>query len=183
MNRKLLSLLMVTVLLAGISSSCKKDEDDPTPAEKNGVLLGGQRDKSKTWKMVKFIINGTDYYNNFPPCQKDNIYTFNNNAEQSFVVDEGPTKCHYEDDPGTTEDESAIILPQTVEKGRWAFTTDGKIVIIAANELVSPDVAILAYFSTPGTITTLNETQFEMQIVTTSDDDSDTATLGFEAIQ
>jgi len=98
-----IALALATVLM--FSSSCKKDDDDPSNTDnitgKNFVMTAWTIDPPVT-------IQGVSYSNMFtfmPDCSKDDITIFN--ADGTMTLDEGATKCDAGD-------------PQT-SSGTWSF--------------------------------------------------------------
>jgi hypothetical protein len=114
-----------------IVSCSKKETTPPTGAETNATLLAGANGGSKSWKITSISqsANGstqtlTAASGNIPACEADNIFQFSNNATQSYQTTDGATQC-------TTGD------PATLESGSWAFTTDGKTLLIDATVYVT----------------------------------------------
>jgi hypothetical protein len=110
------SLLIVTIILAILTVSCKKEDSNPS---KKDLLTSG------TWKLTAVMndddANGIyefDVFASLPDCFKDNIHTFQNNGK--FQVNEGQTKC----DP---------IDPQTVI-ANWQLTQNETHLTINADE-------------------------------------------------
>ncbi len=103
-------------------SACKKSEK--TKAE----LLEGD------WKLNALTINPpqvvsgtviTDWYTQLLPCDKDNVYTFYNNA--TYKSDEGATKCSPSD-------------PQN-KSGNWAFlNSDTQLQLIQLQDTILYDM-------------------------------------------
>ena len=96
--------------------------------------MSGETNKSKTWVIVSGTIDGAASSPTslvFNACFLDNTYTFRNNAGQNYDVREGATKCNSTD-------------PDITESGSWAFTQDGKIVIIHAQQL-NPSTATFGF--------------------------------------
>jgi len=111
-------------------TSCSKTETATSAAETNAVLLAGTKGGSKSWHLasVSAVINGgaSQPLNNIPACELDNIFLFSNNATQGYTETEGPTLC-------TSTD------PSTLELGSWAFTDDGKSLLIDATVSATSD--------------------------------------------
>lgn len=114
-----LSIIMVLII-----ASCSKEKASPTLADSNGVLLAGAKGSSKSWKLASISesVNGGTAQSvtpssGIPACEADNIFMFSNNAAQSYSDTEGATSCT----PGD---------PSTIESGSWAFTADGKSLVI-----------------------------------------------------
>jgi len=108
----------VAVVLA--IGSCSKSETTPI-AETNGTLLAGTKGASKSWSLTSATVsvNGAtaQAVTDIPACESDNVFVFSNNATQDYTETEGSTSC-------------ASTDPATVEKGSWAFTDDGKNLLI-----------------------------------------------------
>lgn len=106
-------------------ASCGSDDPEPLKAEVQGALLAGSKGSTKSWKLtgatVKFNSQPT-VTQDMDECQLDDIFTFSNNAEQTYQLRGGALKCgQYDDD--------------LLEDGTWAFTLDGVMVIILSNKL------------------------------------------------
>jgi hypothetical protein len=154
---------------------CKEDDPKPTAAEKQGELLGGKKGASKTWILTDYEIDNItiDAFE----CFDENEYTFFNNEAQEFEGDEGSVRC--------TDADTGQPLSQSIESGRWAFTTDGKIVIISSDVIDSP-VAIFSTFSAfgnpfPAEVTTLSATDLVIVAEYSAPGFSETVRLTFEA--
>lgn len=146
---------VILVLLAVCFQGCKKS--DPQPANGNARLLSGDPGKSKSWKLVvasQQLEDGAITPYTIGACTLDNIYTFTNNAEQTYEATEGPTKCLDSD-------------PDLVESGNWAFTNDGKIVMILSNHVLpsNPGSLFSFYgFALPSEIITLTDNTFKVKM-------------------
>lgn len=170
MKVKLLTLAALVLVL-----SCKEDDPKPTAAEKQGVLLAGEKGKSKIWVLTNYEIDNTTI--GAFDCFDENEYTFSNNASQEFEGDEGSVRC--------TDSNTGELLPQSIESGRWAFTIDGKIVIISSDVINSP-VAIFSAFTTfgnpfPAEVTSLSATDLVIEAQYSTPNFSETVRLTFEA--
>ncbi len=123
---------LIAILI--IVSCSKKDTTPPTGAETNATLLAGAQGGSKSWKITSIMIssggNSQTYTttststNIIPACEADNIFLFSHNATQTYQQTEGATTCTAND-------------PATLESGSWAFTTDGKSLLIDATVYVT----------------------------------------------
>ncbi|MBS1682945.1 MAG: hypothetical protein JST48_14630 [Bacteroidetes bacterium] len=124
------------ILIAIVIVSCSKSSTTPpSPAETNATLLAGTNGSIKTWAIAKIsqTKNGNDNgsivpgsgQNDISPCVSDNLFQFSNNSVQSYKVTEGSVNCL----SGT--------YPSTIEEGNWAFTHDGKSLLIDGS--VYPD--------------------------------------------
>src|SRR5438132_766454 len=124
MKMKSIHWLVLIVFACVVMEACSKKETPPTAAETNGTTLAGASGASKTWTVTKFgkAVNGgasQDFTSQFDACFLNNTFTFTNNPTQDYENDEGESKCDQTD--------SALI-----EKGNWAFTEDGKNLLIDA---------------------------------------------------
>ena len=120
------TLIVVSALL--IVSCTKKETTPPSAAEVNAGLLAGTKGSSKKWKLTSISesINGgaaqtVTATSGIPACESDNVFQFSNNSAQSYIQTEGATACNV----GGTD-------PSTIESGSWAFTDDGKSLLIDA---------------------------------------------------
>jgi len=119
LTRGLALLIFLTLVITACS---KKETTPPSPAETNGITLAGPTGSSKTWGINSFrqAQNGgssQDVTSQIDACFVDNTFTFTNNSTQDYENDEGATKCNSTD-------------PSAIEKGSWAFTEDGKSLLI-----------------------------------------------------
>ena len=118
---------LVVVVLLIITSCTKKETTPPTAGATNSVLLAGPKGSSISWKIASIsqTVNGTTQTvvpasastSGIPACEADNIFQFSYTSSQSYQQTEGATSCTAGD-------------PSTVEKGSWAFTDDGKTLLI-----------------------------------------------------
>lgn len=146
MKAKLLTLAALLLLL-----SCKEDDPEPTGAEKQGVLLAGEKGKSKNWVLTGGTAQETGgpvQTFNFDACFTDNIYTFNNNDAQSYVNTEGASKCD-------------ATHPSEIEKGTWAITLDGEIVIVVASSISNPEQSLFGALASPMNVLSLTKDEME----------------------
>lgn len=132
--------------------SCTKTEVKPSTSvsESNGILLAGAKGSSKTWQLASAtgsLNNGTAQSITFNDCLTDNVFKFSNDDNQSLEHTEGLTKC--------TSTDSTLV-----EKGSWAFTADGKKLIL---DVIPYSNQYLFYLSlgTPALISDLSETNFK----------------------
>lgn len=149
MKLKLLSL----VLLLAIMHGCREDEPIPTDAESQAMLLAGKKGASKTWKLVGGTAQEEDELPQsfvFQDCLLDNTFIFRNNSIQSYDNNEGASKCNSSD-------------PEIIENGNWAFTANGKIVIVVANEINIFSQSIFGRLSLPGNIVNFTETELKIR--------------------
>lgn len=104
-NFYIYTLAMVFASVLMFSSSCKKDDDDPTNTDK----ITGKSFVMTAWTIDPPIsyqgVSISDLYDFLPDCSKDDITIFN--ADGTMVGDEGAIKCDAGD-------------PQT-ETGTWLF--------------------------------------------------------------
>ncbi len=118
--------LLVFLAVIVITSCTKKETTPPTVGETNSLLLAGTKGASKTWKIISISqsINGgaaqtATPSTGIPACEADNTFLFSYNTSQSYAQAEGASSC-------TSGD------PTTVESGNWAFTDDGKTLLVDA---------------------------------------------------
>lgn len=167
---------------------CKEDDPKPTPAEQQGVLLAGKTGASKTWILTQFEIDGSDVFEGL--CEYDNEYTFFNTAAQSFEGTEGEDECTLWDDidgDGIVDPDEVFSYGQDIESGAWAFTIDGKTLIISSSEIQS-DFAVFSRFTEigspfPGTVTKLTETDLTLEMNVTVGNTDIEVTITFEAVE
>ncbi|NJN42438.1 MAG: hypothetical protein HC811_09665 [Flammeovirgaceae bacterium] len=155
---KVSRLISVALLLSAIvvfNSGCKEDDPVPLGAETNAKLLAGEPGQSKTWKLTLGTIQidgGPIQAFGFSACTLDNLYKFTNNASQDYEATEGTAKC----DPAD---------PNLIERGNWAFTLDGEIVIVSSDEIFSGNGLFSYYWlPVPGKVTELTEDSFELEL-------------------
>lgn len=105
-------LPLVTAFFLLLISACSKDDNsnsNATPASNLTLLT------SHGWRLNKFVENGVDITSaGFDPCELDNIFTYN--ADYSYVIDEGPSKC-------------LPSNPQIIETGEWALANNQNILV------------------------------------------------------
>lgn len=132
--------LFVFVAILIIASCSKKETTPPTAGETNSLLLAGAKGSSFSWKLTGMqgsVAGGTaaDIQtltgSTFPACELDNVFQFSFNSAQSFTQTEGASSC-------TSGD------PSTIETGSWAFTDDGKTLLIDGTVSVTSTQAQLA---------------------------------------
>ena len=118
-------LIGLMVILMVVSCS-KKETTPPTAGETNSLLLAGAKGSTFNWRLtlMQGSVSGgapADIQQltgiTFPACELDNIFQFTYNSSQSFQQTEGASSC-------TTGD------PSSIESGSWAFTDDGKTLLI-----------------------------------------------------
>jgi hypothetical protein len=114
------------IVILMVVSCSKKETTPPTAGETNSALLAGAKGSSFNWKLTQMqgSVNGGVAQDmqqllkaTFPTCELDNIFQFSRDASQSFTQTEGSTSCTQGD-------------PNTIESGAWAFTDDGKTLLI-----------------------------------------------------
>ena len=154
-------MFLVGILAVGFLSGCKKDDPEPLQAEVKAKLLAGDAGSSKSWKLVTITEkegSGSDKTLTLGGCASDNIYKFSNNATQDYEEAEGATKC-------------AVTDATVVEKGTWAFTLDGTMLVISNTVLTSSQTAFpfSSYFSYPGEVTELSESILKIKMTHTED--------------
>ena len=143
--RKYSSRILSLIMFLGIAVACSKSDPAPLGAQTKAKLLAGDANKSKVWKLRELsykVGTGATTTQTLQGCFSDNSYTFTNNAAQSYVSNEGASKC------GTSS-------PDLIEQGTWAFTIDGLSLIVgvdqtfSTNGLFSPEAILTTDTSTP----------------------------------
>lgn len=119
---KLIGASILSCVMALLVLSCSKESAKPSAAESNAVLLAGAKGSSKSWTISQFTQakNGAaaqDVTSGLDTEFIDNVYVFTNNATQDYECDEGASKYNSSD-------------PNVIEKGSWAFTDDGKTLLL-----------------------------------------------------
>jgi hypothetical protein len=100
MHLKNVCFLIVSV--AGLAFSC---DDEPTESKKKQMIGSWERTSS-----MMTVPSGTyNVFNDLESCQQDNITSFN--ADGSYDVEEGETKCSEDD-------------PQIITGGVWVVAGD-----------------------------------------------------------
>jgi len=153
MKTNLLSTLSV-LILSLVIISCGEDDPEPLPSEVQAVLLAGERGSSKNWKLTGITVKeGTDPEESFgfDDCFLDNIYTFKNNDSQDYEATEGATKCD-------------SIDPNIIEAGTWAFTADGKVIIILPSKLTSSFNILFTILTYPASVVELTDTSLKTRM-------------------
>lgn len=146
-------------LLIGIAlfnSGCKEDEPVPLQAEVKGKLLAGEKGQSKNWKLISGTIQvsgGAIQNLQLDPCFIDNIFKFTNNDSQDYEATEGTTKC----DPAD---------PNVIERGNWALSLDGNIIIVLSDEIYSFN-GLFSFYSwpIPGKVSELTDTSLKIEMI------------------
>jgi hypothetical protein len=162
-------LLLFSAVLA---ISCSKSDPAPLQAQVKARLLAGEAGNSKGWKLIQFTAqsgSNAAVTQTLPGCFADNVYTFSNNAAQTYQATEGVSVC-------------ASGYPKIIEQGTWAFTIDGLTVLIGVdqtfsdNGLFSPEAQLAqdptsqqyyAYpigYPYPAYVSTLTDTSMVLQI-------------------
>ncbi len=125
--KKMQKGLVGFILILMVVSCTKKETTPPTAGETNSLLLAGAKGSSFNWKLTG--IQGSEggstpediqqaFGISFPACELDNVFQFSYSTSQSYQQTEGATSCT----PSTD--------PNTIESGTWAFTDDGKTLLI-----------------------------------------------------
>src|SRR5258706_1740545 len=113
------SLLLIGVLGLMILA-CSKDKTVTPIADTNGACLEGAKGSSKSWKISSATGSqngGAEQTLALDACFLDNLFKFTNNSTQDYENTEGLSKC--------VNTDSTLV-----EKGTWAFTSDGKTLLI-----------------------------------------------------
>ena len=153
--------VLLLVLFVNFFSGCKKDDPQPLQAEVKAVLLAGAAGTSKSWKLVTITEKegtGAEQTLTLGGCASDNIYKFSNNASQDYEESEGATKC----DPSDAS---------IVEKGTWAFTLDGTILVLAttAGASITNAFSFRSFFPYPSEVIELSESIMKIKMTYTFD--------------
>jgi hypothetical protein len=121
-----LALALATVLM--FSSSCKKDDDDPSNTDK----ITGKNFVMTAWTIDPPVDIGagpfSDLFALLPACTKDDITVFN--ADGTMTLDEGASKCE-QGDPQTTSGTWSFIDNET----KLSTTVDGNTQVMDIVEL------------------------------------------------
>jgi len=136
MKKILSTFCLLAVVL--VFNSCK-DDPEPWQAEVLGKFLAGEKDQSKTWKLIDLTFQHPGEGAQSLPLTNagyapfaDNIYTFSNNDSQDYESTEGASKYDPTD-------------PNSIEKGNWSISLEGLFINISVDEtlgyngLFSPD--------------------------------------------
>lgn len=163
--------LSVLLIVFEFISGCKEDDPVPLQAEVKAALLAGDVGQSKSWKLVTFtekVGTGADETLTLFGCASDNIYKFSNNAAQDYEESEGSTKC----DP---------LDASVVEKGTWAFTLDGTMLVFVNEVLTSSQTAFpfSSIFPYPGEVIELSDSILKIKMTHTFDGTSIVDTFTF----
>ncbi len=188
----------VIVVMTVAAFSCTKDKivtknvyiQKPSLSDSLGLILAGDKGSSKSWKIIALtqkVNNGapqtiTVAAGDIPACEGDNIFKFSNNSQQDYLETEGATVC-----------DSNRPDPTTIEKGSWAFTGDGKGLIVdtwvyptAAQFQDSANEPFLGYFilseGEPLTVVTLSSTSMILSYSYTLSTDTYLITLTFAKV-
>lgn len=127
MRLQILKVFILVLFWGGLIISCAKDDPALLGAQKNGILLAGDKGKSKTWQLRTLSVQvgtGATITVTLDGCFVDNIYTFTNNDAQDYAATEGTSKCY---------------TPDAIESGTWAFTLDGLILNVEVDDTQSPN--------------------------------------------
>ncbi len=157
MNRAVSRIGVAFIMVACVVlTGCKKDDPQPVQAEVKAKLLAGDAGSSKAWKLVTVTEkqgSGAEQTLTLPGCAADNIYTFSNNASQDYEESEGATKCDSSDG-------------SSVEKGTWAFTLDGTLLVILNTQISTSQTAFsfTQYFPYPSKVTELSDSILKLQM-------------------
>jgi len=124
---KLAPSILLLAMTALVIDSCTKTETKSSAADASAALLAGPSGSTKSWQLTSISesMNGgtpsvVTATSGIAACESDNIFTFSNNATQSYQQTEGATSC-------------ASTDPSTIETGSWAFTADGKSLLIESS--------------------------------------------------
>ncbi|MBS1507285.1 MAG: hypothetical protein JSS79_11625 [Bacteroidetes bacterium] len=161
----------LALIVLALVFSCTKETTTPSVADTKGALLAGAKGGSKSWKLLSGSGSkngGSAQALSFDVCFTDNIYTFTNNAAQSYQATEGAAKCDSAD--------STIV-----ESGSWAFTGDGKSLLVDGT-FFTPASSLFAGIGVPVTIVQLTSTSLQVSFTLSSSSSSYTYNLTFGSI-
>jgi hypothetical protein len=141
-SRRLLFSLIISVSVFFVSCG---DDPEPTKSETMGVLLAGKSGASKGWILTSLTSQNsassiTTY--TFDACFLDNVFRFQHNELQRYEGTEGSKKCGQAD---------------LFEAGSWAFTENGKMLIISIDEFTVSDYVLFASLTYPAEVLQLDE--------------------------
>jgi hypothetical protein len=161
-----------TLFLVLLFPSCGENDPEPLQSEVQAILLAGKSGNSKNWRLIsiseKAGINPEQNYA-LEECFLDNVFTFRNNPSQDYEAIEGPTKC----DP---------LDPEIAESGTWAFTTEGKILIILPDTLTNSYNILFTLFTYPSAVIELTEDSLKLRMSIVDNDISHVYNLSFVKI-
>lgn len=161
------SAFLLLFVMSIVFTSCKEDDPEPLAAETQGVLLAGEKGSSKSWKLTGGTVqenSGTAQTLAFDPCSLDDIFKFTNNDAQDYEMRGGSLKC---------DDTDADLL----EEGTWAFTIDGKMVVILSNRFSFS--GLFGLIAVPSEVVGLTDTTMKLKLVLIDGSDSLTYVLDF----
>lgn len=177
------------VLVAATFSCSKEKIVTKNITDPLGILLAGDKSSSKSWKITALTqkVNGgtpstvTVANGDIPTCEGDNIFKFSNNSNQDYIQTEGSTVC-----------DSNRPDPTTIEKGSWAFTNDGKGLIVdtwvypTSAQFQDANEPFLGYFilseGEPLTVVTLTDTSLVLSYQYTYNSSNYELTLTFAKV-
>lgn len=161
------SAFLLLFVMSIVFTSCKEDDPEPLAAETQGVLLAGEKGSSKSWKLVSatYQLNaGSAQSVAIDACQLDDIFKFTNNDAQAYEMRGGSLKCAETDD-------------DLLESGTWAFTLDGKMVVVLSNRFSFS--GLFGLFAVPSEVVSLTDTTLKLKMVLISGSDSETLVFDF----
>ena len=164
--------LLLIACVSVFFNSCKQDDPEPLKAQVNAELLAGAKGSSKLWKLTLIMYsegNDPEAPVNLAACYLDNVYEFTNNDEQSYKATEGGTKCNTADS-------------EIIEAGHWAFTLDGKILIVLPNESSYSNNVLFSVLTYPSEVLELTEIKLKIKMNLVDAVNPSSRTLTFEKI-
>jgi hypothetical protein len=158
-NNNYLWMLPVVLVLA-LASSCS-EEVKPTPYTYTQIFSGKT---SKTWVFTSLVLwqeGKPDINYTLPNCIRDDRYIFYANAEKTYEVTNGPSKC--------ASEEPDVIVTDT-----WAFINAGATLTIT--------IPFLADFSLPYIVREIDKNDMLLEIFIDFEG-TQSYRIGFESIE
>jgi len=85
------NLLFLLLAAATVITSCSKDDDDNNSGGGGTPVSNTTKLCNKNWKMTSFKFNGVEFISQLDACDVDDFIRFN--TDNTYLEDEGPTKC------------------------------------------------------------------------------------------
>ncbi|WP_108425865.1 DUF5004 domain-containing protein [Flagellimonas amoyensis] len=99
-------IIGVMLLMGGIISSCNSDNEVDCPEDFTGELTTAEEDLVGTWVLSAIVADeeidltdddvdnpSTDFFAQYPACQKDASYTFNSDRSYEYGQGQNATDC------------------------------------------------------------------------------------------
>ena len=146
--KQLFIYLGTLALMAGLSS-CSEDVE-PKPATYTQLLTG---ETSKNWRLTTVqILEGGTVDASIPAsafgCVGDDIYTFFANAEKTFQVKEGNSKCEADDPDLVAENNWSMVNANATLTFIVPLLADGPLPFIV-KELTANELTVEIYLGDP----------------------------------